>query len=112
MKQIINSIIQILSIILVVAIVVHFFVDFGVNGKFWLFTTMFFIIGFRYFVLGFSEGKFWIKIVFIICGLYLMIFKFVMEPDTIFQNLLGILALLLPIFLGRLGYATDDDERV
>ncbi|MRJ10729.1 hypothetical protein EDL98_06480 [Ornithobacterium rhinotracheale] len=107
MKQFINSTIQVLSIILAIALIIHFFVDFGANGKFWLFSAVFFVIGLNYFVSSFSEEKLWVKVVFIICSLYLMVFKFVMEPDTIIQNLLGFFAIFAPIVLGYSGYTTN-----
>lgn len=77
----------------------NWFLDYSDETNKILNTAMFCLIGIAYIFVGITWDKKWMKLVFIVCGLYLIVMNF-LEPHVML-SIIGILCTLIPILIAR-----------
>ena len=99
MKKILFTGFRILLILVLIAKVLNWFLNFDVNTNQFLNTAMFCLIGIAYLVIGFVWDKKMIQVLIIFCGLFLIIMNFV--PERTWITVIGIVCILVPMIIAR-----------
>lgn len=99
MKTKLKQIMLIIGILLIIAKISEYFIAYNHSTLETFTHIMFMVIGGFYFVVGFYLKKTFLKMVFFISGLYLLIMNFL--PESTVVTLIGIVLLLVSISLMR-----------
>ena len=71
-------------------------------------TAMFCLIGVAYLAFSWAFDKLLLKIIFAICGIYLILMNFI--PNFSWNSIIGIICILTPMIIGKFLPEEDDDE--
>lgn len=98
MKKLFVKIYLISILVILLAKILNWFLNFPdhVNTK--LNTTMFCLIGIAYMVRGWVSDTTWEKIVIVSCGAYLLVMNFF--NSNLYVSIAGILCLIVPMIIG------------
>ncbi|MDZ7755992.1 hypothetical protein [Rhodohalobacter sp.] len=104
-----NNAIRIFKILLVVVIAANisdWFFNYSSEINHILNTAMFSLIGIAYLTFSWAFDKTVLKIIFALCGIYLIAMNFLSDYDWI--SIVGIVCLLVPMIIGK--FLPDDEE--
>ena len=71
---------------------------------------MFCLIGVAYLAFSWAFDKFSLKVIFAICGIYLILMNFI--PDFSWNSIIGIICILTPMIIAKFLPEEDDDEEI
>ena len=100
MKKILIPIITISFLITLLAIISSWFITYEPATKAVIYQALFCLLGTLYFINGLSAEENKHKIIFIICGIFIISIGFINR--SLWINLLGVIAILTPIIIRRL----------
>ncbi len=108
MKKLIHRIIFILIMLILLGKISNWIFDFPDEVNEILNTIMFCTIGIAYLIGAFAYSNPWYRVVFALCGIYLISMNFV--ERTIILTIIGIICLVTPMILAR--FDKSDPEEV
>jgi len=88
-----------LLIVVLFAKLSNWFLDFTDETNQLLNMIMFSLIGLAYLSYSWAFDRFFLKVIFFICGGYLMLMNFL--PDSAWKSSIGIISIVIPIIIGR-----------
>lgn len=97
---------MIVAIIVLIAKISAWFADYSDQTKNLISTAMFLVIGGYIFTTGIFLDKISHKIIFLVCGIFLSIYKFL--PENIFVPYIAIACVVVPTLIGK--YFLNDEE--
>jgi hypothetical protein len=110
MKKTLFIIFQVLLGVVLVGKISNWFLDYSEETNQMLSTTMFTLIGIAYLVGAFSWDKKLTKLIFLICGTYLIAMNFISDFEL--KSILAIACILTPMLIARFSPKESDDEEL
>lgn len=101
---------RILLAIVVVGKISNWFLNYSDETNKILSTAMFCLIGMAYLVLAWAFDKFILKLIFLSCGLYLIVLNFLANFG--WNSIIGIVCVLTPIIIGRFLPEEDGEDKI
>jgi hypothetical protein len=98
-KKHIIQIYRVVLFLVLVAIVLGYFIDFGDEIDALIRTIMFCLIGIAYLTFAWAYDNPALKLTFLICGVYVIIMNFL--PDFEIKSIIGIICMVTPFILLR-----------
>ena len=106
MKKNLHKIFLILIGILLVGKISNWFLNYSEEINQILNAGMFTLIGTAYVVGGFGWNKKLVNVIFLICGVYLIVMNFIEDFDL--KSIIGIVCLVIPMLIAR--FSPDETE--
>ena len=113
MEYLKNNSIQIFRILLGIVLVgkmSNWFLNYSDETNKILSIAMFCLIGIAYLVFAWAFNKIILKLIFLGCGLYLIIMNFL--PDFSWSSIIGIVCILTPMIIGRFLPEEDEEDEI
>ncbi|GGG97693.1 hypothetical protein GCM10011416_14670 [Polaribacter pacificus] len=107
MKRKLFILFRVLLVLILIGKVSNWFLNYSDETNQFLSTSMFTCIGFSYLAGGFIWDNRLTNIIFICCGLYLIIMNFV--PDFYSKPIIGIVCILTPLIIARFTPEESED---
>ena len=107
MKNTLLKIFRLLFIIVLIAKILNWFLNFSEATNQILNVVMFSLIGLYFIVVGYQFNGKTLKVIFLICGSYLIVMNFF--PKNTVLTLIGIACVLIPLVIGRFSKETRPD---
>jgi len=107
MKNTLFLLFQVLLGIILIGKIANWFLDFSDETNQILSAGMFTLIGIAYLVGGFTWDKKLTKLIFLICGVYLIAMNFMSDFD--FKSILAIVCILTPMLIAR--FSSEETEK-
>ena len=108
MKKTIFTTFQILIGLVLLAKISNWFLEYSDETNQLINTAMFSLIGIAYIVVGFLWDKKWSKLIFIVCGLYLLGMYFL--NDSSIKSIISIVCLITPLLIARFTSQNEKDK--
>lgn len=99
MQKTLFRIFTIIAAAIFIAKISAWFADYSDSTKNFINAAMFVVIGAYIFTTGIFLDKLSNKILFMLCGIFLMVFKFF--PENAFLSIAAILSILIPVIIGK-----------
>jgi len=99
MKNILKWASRTIGSLILLAVISNWIFDYGDEIMNIVYIVMFSFIGAIYIIVGFALRRIFLKLFFISCGIYLIIWKFIIQSTIL--TVIAILCILIPIIIGR-----------
>lgn len=107
MKKILFVIFKVLIVIILIGKISNWFLNYSDKTNEILNASMFILIGIAYFVGGFIWEKKLMNIIFLTCGIYLIVMNFF--GDFALKSIIGIVCILTPLLIVRFSPKNTDE---
>ena len=97
---------RILLTIILIGKISNWFLDYSDETNHILNVTMFCLIGIAYLAFSWAFDKILLKLVFAICGIYVILMNFI--PDYSWNLIIGFVCILTPMIIGR--FLPEEEE--